>query len=176
MFKAAFSAMVGLCLLASGAHAGVYYQQKWFDYPDPATAPRFANGCAHYATFPSFKCSGAHCGHTTAKVCTNPTHVQVALLRKDVVFVVHGPDTADQAVKNAVEGLAAGCATSAITHAVAVGAGDPEPTSKIPAAVTVLVADFHACIISISAAGAVGAIVKELEIGIDTSQSHWSPV
>src|SRR5277367_2401311 len=86
--------------LTSAVDAREYYNKKWFDYPDPGTAPQIANGCAHWLKTDSFKCKGGFkCGHAVAKVCTNPTHVKVALLRKGVYVVVSGPDAVD-----AVEG------------------------------------------------------------------------
>ena len=153
------------------AQAADYYRAKWFDYPDPFTAPKFRTdtGCAHWIK----PWSGA-------KICTNPTHVQVqvALLRKDVVFVVSGPDNPDQAVQRAVAGYAAGCAATAIAAAEAAAAAtpSPEPGARIGAASAMLYSSFYGCISSVSAAGIAGGIVGQLHINIDTSGSHWSPV
>jgi len=167
-----FTATAVLTLLACGkADAADYYRQKWFDYPDPFTAPQVKTqtGCAHWIK-----------PWTGAKICTNPTHFQVtvALLRRDVVFVVSGPDTPDQAVQRAVAGYAAGCAATAIAAAEAAAAAtpSPEPTARIGATGAVLYSSFTGCISAISVAGVVGSIVGQLHINIDTSGSHWSPV
>jgi hypothetical protein len=161
----------GLLGTSGAADAADYYRQKWFDYPDPFTAPKIEThtGCAHW-----IKPWGG------AKICTNPTHVQVqvGLLRKDVVFVVSGPDAPDQGVRNAVEGYAAGCAAQAITVALGAAAAtpSPEPGARIAAGSAALVGSFSACVSAISAAGIVGGIVSQLHVNIDTSGSHWSPV
>src|SRR5262245_34907688 len=108
-------------LFVQPASAAEYYHKKWFDFPDLTTAPRFSNSCAKWVKTNSFKCSGFKCRRTTAKICVNPLRVKVALLRRDVHVVVSGPDTAQAAVRRAVEGFAAGCAVAAMT------AGAPGP-------------------------------------------------
>jgi hypothetical protein len=165
--------IVTLALLgmSGSARAADYYRHKWFDYPDPVTAPKFASrtGCAHWIK-----------PWRGSKICTNPTHfqVKVALLRKDVVFVVSGPASPDQAIQRAVAGYAAGCAATAVTAAVTAAAAtpSPEPAARIAAASGVLFSSFAGCISTVSAAGIAGGIVAQLHINIDTSGSHWSPL
>jgi hypothetical protein len=159
------------------ASAADYYKHKWFDYPDAATAPKVESRCAHWASGSSFQFSGFKCHHTTWKVCTNPTHVTVVLLRRDVVFIVSGPASPTDAVQKAVAGYAAGCAAVAITSAEAAAAGTSETlVGELPAAAAALPAAFQACIVGVSVTGIVAGIVNQLNIHIDTSGSHWSPV
>ncbi len=156
---------------SGAAHADEYYRNKWFDYPDPLTKPKLETrtGCAHWVK-----------PWRGSKICTNPTHfqVQVALLRKDVVFVVSGPASLDQAIHRAVEGYAAGCAATAIAAAEGAAAAvpSPEPSARIAAASGVLVTSFSGCISAISGAGIAGGIIAQSHIGIDASGSHWSPL
>lgn len=161
---------LSICLaFAPMVEARDYYNKKWFDYPDPLTAPKIANGCAHWAITKSVSCHWLKCHSTDAKICTNPTHVQVALLRKDVYVIVSGPDTLDKAVVNAVEGDVTGCVLVALA-----AAGSPSPTTV--GAPAVFFASFKGCILSLTVSGAAGAILKQVDIHVDASHSHWSPV
>jgi len=155
--------------LATRASAGEYYNKKWFDYPDPLTAPKFENGCANWIKTSSVSCHWLKCHHIEAKICTNPTHIKVALLRKDVYVVVSGPDTSEDAVRRTIEGVAAGCAATALA-----AAGTPSPASV--GAPAVFFAAFKACVLGVSASGVAGGIIRQLGIRIDSSRSHWSPV
>jgi hypothetical protein len=147
--------------------AAEYYNQKWFDYPDIGTAPRVTIGCAHEACtdipeFHGFKVEmHSHCA------CTNPTQ-KTELLRKDVRVVVSGPDTSDQAVKNALEGYAAGCVATAIAASTA--------GPQVVASPAGFFAAFKACVAAISVSGVVGSLLNQLDIHLNTSDSHWSPL
>lgn len=177
MFKSCVLAAVMISTMPTMASAADYYNHKWFDFPDGATVPKVESRCAHWASGSAFKCSGFKCHHTTWKVCTNPTHVIVALLRRDVVFVVSGPASPTEAVKKAVVGYAAGCAAVAITAAEAAGAGTSETlVGELPAAAAALPTAFQACIVGVSVPGIAAGIVHQLNISIDTSGSHWSRV
>jgi hypothetical protein len=154
--------------LSRPAAAAEYINKKLFDFPDPTTAPRMANGCAKWASFTTVKCRGLKCGRSTARVCVNPTHIQVALLRRDVSAVVTGPDNIDAATRNAAEGYILGCVASAIAVS---GAGP-----QIVAAPGTFVAAFKACLLGISTEGAVGAILRQVNIHLDSSQTHWAPL
>jgi hypothetical protein len=147
--------------------AAEYYNQKWFDYPDLGTAPRVTTGCAHQACtnmpeFHGFRVEmHQHC------VCTNPT-ARTDLLRRDVRVVVAGPDTADQAVRNALAGYAAGC----VAAAVAASTAGPQVVAS-PAG---FFASFKACIAAISVSGIAGSIMNQFDIRFNTSGTHWSPL
>lgn len=172
----AFGVFAALWVQSAGA--AEYYRNKWFDYPDPTVPPIISNGCAHYIIISSIKCRGFKCSRSTAKICTNPTHVVVSLFRRDVYFVVTGPDNVQQAVQRALAGIATGCAVSAISAAAAAAAAtpSPEPVTHIAAAAATLSATFATCISSVSAPAVVGGLVSELRIKIDTSSGHWSRV
>lgn len=165
------SALVVLIFcFCESAHAAEYYNKKWFDYPDLFTAPRVttSTGCAHWVE------------GLGAKICTNPTHftVRTELLRRDVVFVVSGPDSPSEAVRRAVAGYATGCSVIAVHAATTAAAAtpSPEPGARIAAAAASLYGSFAACISAISVGGVAGSILGQLNIRIDTSSSHWSPL
>lgn len=169
--KRIFLTAIGLLAIFSihprPAISAEYINKKLFDFPDPAP-PKMENSCAKWATFTTVKCHGLKCGRDTAKVCVNPTHITVALLRRDVRAVVTGPDKIDQGVRNAVEGYVLGCIAAAL---VASGAGP-----QVAAAPGTFLAAFKTCVLAISAEGAVGAVLKQINMRIDATQTHWSPV
>ena len=172
-----YGVILSLLCTASIANGADYYNRKWFDYPDPVTLPRVQNGCAHWASGSSMQCKFLKCHHTTWKVCTNPTHIVVSLLRKDVVFVVSGPSSPSEAVEKAVAGYAATCAATAIAAAQIAGAASSTTmVGEVPAAAAALPTAFETCVSAVSVAGAAGGIVHLLDIHIDTSGNHWSPI
>jgi hypothetical protein len=161
-------------LASSKAMSRDYYNEQWFEYPDPLTAPRITVGCAHEACTKVPVTHGLKISMEQRCVCTNPTQ-RTELLRKSVRFVVSGPDTGEEAARRAIEGIAAGCAVSAITTAkvTAAAAPSPEPAARIGAATGALLTSFKACILGVSASGVAGAIVRQLSIGIRT-EDHWA--
>src|SRR5262249_11910361 len=118
------------------------------------------------AHFDTVRCRRGRCGRSRAHVCVNPTHVQVALLRRDIRAVVTGPDSADEAVRKTVEGYILGCLAAALATAGA----------STPFAAATFFGAFKTCILAITAEGAVGAVLKQLDLKVDTSQTHWAPV
>src|SRR5579871_1553954 len=95
-----------LLLLTVAVDAREYYNQKWFDIPTGGS--RSTTGCAHQACTDIPEVHGFRIEMHQQCVCTNPT-VRIDLQRRDVRVVVSGPDTADQAIINALEGYAAAC-------------------------------------------------------------------
>jgi hypothetical protein len=100
-------------------------------------------------------------------ICTNPI-VEVEVLRLDARVVVSGPDTADQAVRDALLGYAAGC----VAGAIAASTAGPQVVAS-PAG---FYASFKGCILAVSASGIAGGILNQFDIHLDTSDSHWSPL
>jgi hypothetical protein len=119
---------------------------------------------------------GMECHRTDVMTCILPQLPKTELLRKEVWFTVSGPDTADQAVVNAVEGIAAGCAATAIAACSAAIAGTSYTgPGAIGACSGALLSTFKVCILGIKAEAVVGAIVKELNINITTTD-NWAPL
>jgi hypothetical protein len=162
-----FVTTVLLILVNAPVDAAEYYNQKWFDYPDIGTAPRTTSACAHEACTDIPEFHGPRVEMKRHCVCTNPI-VHVELLRRDVRVVVSGPDTADQAVRNALLGYAAGCVATATVAATA--------GPQIVASPAGFYASFKACIAAISVSGVVGSILNQFDIHLNTSDSHWSPI
>src|SRR5436190_17610344 len=104
-------------LISLPAQALNYYNEKWFDYPD-ITPPRTTTTCAHEACTDIPEIHGFEVRMVRHCVCTNPI-VKAELLRRDVRVVVSGPDTADEAVKKALVGYAAGCVATALAASTA---------------------------------------------------------
>jgi hypothetical protein len=154
-------------LITLPAQAANYYDQKWFDYPDPATLPRTTSECAKQACTDIPEFSGLNVTMVTHCVCVNPI-VKVELLRRDVRVIVSGPDTSDDAVKKAVVGYATGCVVGAI--------GGSTAGPQIVASPGEFFALFKACITAISATGMAGSIINQFNIHLNTTQTHWSPL
>jgi hypothetical protein len=77
---------------------------------------------------------------------------------------------------NAVEGIAAGCAATAIAACSAAIAGTSYTgPGAIGACSGALLSTFKVCILGIKAEAVVGAIVKELNINITTTD-NWAPL
>src|SRR5262249_38551245 len=136
-----------LLLICLPVHAADYYNQKWFDYPDPGTLPRTTTTCAHEACTDIPEFHGFHVSMVRHCICTNPI-VHAELLRKDVKVVVSGPDSPDAAVRNALMGYAAGCVAAAIAASTA--------GPQIVASPAGFFASFKACILGLSVAGVAG--------------------
>jgi hypothetical protein len=154
-----------MTLFAVPARADDYYNQKWFDFPTGST--KAETGCAHQACTDVPEIHGFSVEMHQQCVCTNPT-VRIDLERRDVRVVVSGPSTADQAVRNALVGYAAGCV------AVALAASTAGP--QVVASPAGFFATFKGCIAAISVSGVVGGILNQFDIHFDTSGTHWSPL
>ncbi len=167
LFAVILVVCAGLIKTTYPSHAENYYNQNWFDYPDIGTLPRITMGCAHQACTNIPETHGfsirwvLHCG------CTNPTQ-RTDLLRRDVRVVVSGPDTADQAVRNTLEGYAAACVGTAIAASTA--------GPQVVASPGGFFAAFKGCVTAISVSGVVGGILNQFDIHFDTSGTHWSPL
>lgn len=163
------SAAATMTLISKPARAEDYYNQKWFDYPDPFTAPKLTQvGCGKQACTKIPEWHGI--GHVEMKehcACINP-EMKAELLRHDVYVIVSGPQTADDAVKKALEGYAAGCAATAIAAATA--------GPQVVAAPAGFFGAFQACIAGLSVAGVAGGILNQFNIHFDTHNTHWSPL
>jgi hypothetical protein len=154
-------------LISLPVQAANYYDEKWFDYPDPWTEPYLNEECANEACTDIPEFNGLEIEWTEECICTNPIFTW-EVLRRDVRVVVSGPDTPDQAVIDAVKGYAAACVTAAIAASLA--------SPQVVAAPAAFYASFKACILALNVAGIAGAIVNQFDIHLDTSNSHWSPL
>jgi hypothetical protein len=152
--------------LPAPVFAGVYANKKLFDIPTGAA--KFQDSCAKWAVYKVPKCHGLKCRGETVRTCIAPTHIKVALETRDVAVVITGPDNVDQSVQKAVVGYATGCLATALVAS----AGGPQ----LVAAPATFFATFEACIASISVGGTVGAVLRQVNIHFDTSQTHWSPL
>jgi hypothetical protein len=164
-------------LFAVEASAAEYYRSKWFEYPDPLTAPRVTARCVKEASAdvpcPTWNRPLRTCRQT---VCVGHAYT-TELLRVTPTFVISGPDSPDDATRRAVQGIAAGCGVKAIAsgQGAAAAAPSPEPTARIAAAIGTAVGVFKACISTVSAAAAAGGIVRQLDFKIETP-THWARV
>jgi hypothetical protein len=166
---------VALWSLSWSCHAGDYFRQSFFDYPDPTTAPRVTASCSQMGSM------DVPCGTWAyplrmcrAETCTGHTYV-TELLRVAPTFVVSGPDSPDEAVKNAVTGIAAGCAATAVSAAQGAAAvtPSPEPSARIAAALAAGATYFQSCISTVNAVAIVSGIVNQLRFKIETP-THWA--
>jgi hypothetical protein len=167
-FRLLFTTISLLLYFICQASAKDYYNRKWFDYPDPLTAPRVTQtGCGKQACtkIPEFR--GIKVTFKMQCACINPLF-RTDLLRHDVVVVVSGPDTADKAVENALVGYAAGCVVTAIAASTA--------GPQVVASPAGFFAAFKGCVAALSVSGVAGSILNQFDIRFDTSQSHWSPL
>lgn len=155
MSVAVATAVAGTLLVTSPVLAHDYYNAKWFDYPD-GPSKVVDGGCARWV-----KIFGVD-------QCVQPNAPHVELERRDVKVIVRGPDTADQAIANALAGYAFGC----VAAATAASTAGPQ----IVAAPAGFVAAFKGCIAALSVEGTAGAILRQFDISIDNSGTHWSPV
>lgn len=168
-------ALLFLCTTMT-AHAGEYFREKWFDYPDPTSAPKVTARCVQYGSAhvpcPIFPSDMTRMCLKSA--CTGHAY-DTELLRVSPTFVVSGPDTAEAAVKNAVEAIVAVCAAQAVAGAKAAGAAtpSPEPASRIAAAISTGVIAFKVCVGTASATTVVAGIVNQLEFKLETP-THWA--
>jgi hypothetical protein len=84
---------------AAAVHAGEYYREKWFDYPDPTTLPKTTARCVQEGSMdvpcPTWSEPLRMC---RATACTGHAYT-TELLRVSPTFVISGPDTGEEAVK-----------------------------------------------------------------------------
>ncbi len=166
-----------LGFLVPPAFAGDYYRHMWFEYPDPTTAPKVTAKCVKEGSTdvpcPTFGKPFRMCRKSA---CIGHAYT-TELLRVSPTFVVSGPDTADEGVKRAVEGIAAACAVKAIAGAKGAGAAapSPEPAARIAAGLTAGLAIFKACLATVNATAVVAGVANQLEFKIDTP-THWARI
>lgn len=163
-------------LMPHDASAAEYWRHKWFDFPNPLNT-RVHTECAKWTTIsvpcPTLKeplrtCPANQCvGHT----------VRTEVERIDVVFVAAGPDSAEDAARNAIIGYVVGCGATAMAAAntAAAATPSPEPASRVAAGYAAAVASFKACVAAITASGVVGAILKQVDLKVENPK-HWSPL
>jgi hypothetical protein len=170
-FWLVFCSCVGLSFSAS---AEEYFRQGWFEYPDPTTAPRTTTECISMKSAdvpcPTWNEPGRWCRKETCGEWKTKTEI----LRVNPSFVISGPNSPDEAVKRAVQGIVAGCATVAISEANTAAAAVPaDPASRIGAGVAAGVVGFKNCIVAVQVEAAVGGVLNQLEFRIDTP-THWA--
>jgi hypothetical protein len=143
----------------SSAFARDYFLKQFIELPNP-TKTRVKAGCLKWVK-----------PWKGAKICRAhkyETHME----RKKVFFAASGPDSGEQAVRRAVEGIVTVCAAAAVEKALAAAAAASggSPAAQMAAALPVLVGSFNACIATAakSAAPVVGAIAKQVSIGFRT--------
>jgi hypothetical protein len=154
MLVTAATAVAATLLVTSPVLAHDYYNAKWFDYPD-GPSRLIPGGCAKW-----IKVFGTD-------QCIQPNLPRVELERRDVKVIVRGPDSADQAVENALAGYAFACVATALAASTA--------GPQIVAAPGGFFAAFKGCIAALSVEGTAGAILRQFDISIDNSGTHWSP-
>lgn len=164
-----------LASLTNVASAGEYYRDKWFEYPDPTTAPKVTVRCVKEASTnvpcPTWKEPLRMCLKTA---CVGHAY-ETELLRVSPTFVVTGPESADESVKKAVEAIVAVCSVQAVTAAKGAGAAtpSPEPAARVGAALATGITYFKGCIAAADAAAVAAGILNQLEFRIDTP-THWA--
>ncbi len=162
------TSIILLTVVSFSARADDYYNQKWFDYPDPLTVPRVTQtGCGKQACTDIPEFHGFHVEMVSHCVCINPL-MKTELLRRDVRVMVTGPKANDDTVKKAIEGYVAGCVTTAIAASTA--------GPQVVASPAGFYGAFHACLTTISAAGIAGGILNQINIHIDNNDTHWAPL
>ncbi len=160
---------------ATTVHAADYLRETWFEYPDPTTAPRVTARCVQEGSMdvpcPTWNEPFRMCRATG---CTGHAYT-TELLRVSPTFVVSGPDTAEDAVKRAVQGIVAVCSANAIVAAKAAAAAtpSPEPVARVAAGLGAGVTSFKACIATANATAIVAGIVNQLEFKVE-SPTHWA--
>ena len=156
-----------LLLFSMPASAANYYNEKWFDIPDIGTLPRVTTTCAHEACTDIPEVHGWRIEMKRHCVCTNPI-VKSEILRRDVRVVVSGPDTLDQAAKNAIIGYVTGCVAAAIAASTA--------GPQIIVSPAGFYASFKGCLAAVSVSGITGGILNQLDIHLNTDDTHWAPL
>lgn len=161
---------------ATVSGAADYYRSKWFEYPDPTTMPRSKAVCVKTGSI-DVPCPA---GLNITRMCRATGCIghayKLELLRVTPTFVISGPETSDEALKRAVQGIAAVCAGKAIHAAKGAAAlAPPEPASRISAGFTAGLGFFNACISTANLSSVAAGIANQLEFKIETP-THWAPL
>lgn len=171
-----FIAILVAGLMAStSASAADYVRDKWFEYPDPTTAPKVTARCVKEAST-DVPCPTSE---KPLRMCTKTACVghayETELLRVEPTFVVSGPESGDEAVRNAVQAIVAVCTAKAISGAKGAAAAtpSPEPAARIGAGLATGVGFFKACIVAADTTAVVAGILNQLEFKIETP-THWA--
>lgn len=157
--------------------AAEYYRSQWFEYPDPTTLPRTTATCVQEGSLdvpcPTWDRPLRMCRATG---CTGHAYT-TELLRVTPTFVVTGPESSEEAVKRAVQGIVAVCAANAVVASKAAGAAtpSPEPAARITAGLAAGLVSFKACIATAKASTVAAGIVNQLEFKIETP-THWARI
>lgn len=174
MKKLSFVLVVGL-LASTSAVAGDYIREKWFDYPDPTTAPKVTVRCVKEAlTDVPCPTLGKPLRMCIKSACVGHAY-ETELLRVEPTFVVTGPESGEEGVKKAVQAIVAVCTAKAIAGAKGTAAAtpSPEPTARVGAGLATVITFFKACIAEANATAVVAGILNQLEFRIDTP-THWA--
>lgn len=166
--------LIGL-IASTSAPAGDYHREKWFDYPDPTTPPRITMRCVKEAsTDVPCPTSGKPLRMCTKRGCIGHAY-DTELLRVAPTFVVSGPESGEESVKKAVQGVVAVCAATAIASAKGAAAvtPSPEPTARVGAALASGITYFKACIAAADTTAVAAGILNQIEFRIDTP-THWA--
>ncbi len=162
-------------VIASACYAEDYVRWRWFEYPDPFTVPKTTVECVKEASMhvpcPTWSNPGRMCRRST---CIGHAY-RVEVLRVRPTFVVSGPNSGNEAVRKAVEGVAVACATKAVAtgKAAAAATPSPEPGARVAAAIGSAALTFKACVSTITAVGIAGSIIRQLNFKIETP-THWA--
>lgn len=169
--------LIALCTFATGALSEDYSRTKLLEYPDPFTVPRVTARCVKEASAhvpcPTWSNPGRFCRKST---CIGHAYTTEAL-RVTAQLVISGPNSPSDAVRRAVQGIAAACGIKAAAAGKKAAAATPsaEPATRIGAAIASAAIVFKACIGSASATAIVGGIVRQLDIKVETP-THWARV
>lgn len=174
MRKLSLVLVVGL-LASTSAVAGDYLREKWFEYPDPTTAPKVTVRCVKEASTdvpcPTLDKPLRMC---TKSACVGHAY-ETELLRVEPTFVVTGPESGEEGVKKAVQAIVAVCSAKAIAGAKGAAATtpSPEPAARVGAGLVTGITFFKACIDAADATAVVAGILSQFEFRIDTP-THWA--
>lgn len=173
------STVLGLSflLVSLTASAGEYFREGWFEYPDPSTPPRVTARCVQTGSA-DLPCPTWDKPLRTCRASTCTGHaVETDMLRVKPTFVVSGPDSTDDAVKKAVQGVVAACAAQAVTSAKAAGAAvpSPEPGARVGAGLAAGITVFKGCIATANLTAVAAGIANQLEFKVEMP-THWARI
>lgn len=173
-----FSILVVLAIwlvASTSVLAGDYFREKWFDYPDPTTAPKITARCVQEGSAdvpcPTWSNPLRMCRKSA---CTGHAY-DTELLRVAPTFVVSGPESGEESIRRAVQAVVAVCSVTATTAAKGAAAmlPSPEPAARVGTGLATGIAYFKACISSANATAVVAGILNQLEFKIETP-THWA--
>lgn len=169
--------LVFFAFISSFCYSAEYFREKWFDYPDPTTIPRTTATCVQQGSMhvpcPTWSEPLRMC---LKSACTGHAYT-TDVLRVTPTFVVNGPDSVDEATRNAVTGIVAACVVQAISAAKGAAAitPSPEPVARVGAGLASGATYFKACISTVNAVAVVAGIVNQLQFTVETP-THWAPI